>query len=210
MRVFSAALLTLAGQLLLGTVFYTIVAWLIERSGGRRRWLVTWAASARILRRAAPVSAILALVGAGLTSGGIAGAWAGVWARPVWLVVLGAVPTGAAYAMVRAGSLEARGLLRGAHRAARLAGQLVFLGSFAQLALVFTGLLFDVPLRRALVVEPSGAGPVLLVAMLSLGGGAFIALIGGLAAKPRPACYVAAVLYATGITTLIKSYQMTL
>jgi len=213
MRVLCATTLTLAGQLLLGVALYSSVAWLLARRRARRRWRGTWAAGARLLRRSTSYFALLMLVGGGLAAlspFGIRGAVGSVWARPAWFVVLGAIPAASAWTMLYAARLEARGRLRVSRRLARLGGQLLFVGSFAVLVLVWSGLLFDVALRRALVVETAGAGLVLLGAMLALGCCAFISLTAGLAGKPRPSAHVAAALYVTGVAALITAYQLTL
>jgi hypothetical protein len=213
MRLFSAAVLTLAGQLLLGAVVYATVAWLLARHRGRRRWRVTWAASARSLRRAAPCVAALALLGGGLAAlspGGVGGALAGTWVHPAWFVVLGAAPAAACHVMWQAGRLEGRGRLGSSRRGVRLGGEMLFSGALAQLALLWEGLFFHPPLRRALLVESPAAGVVLVAAMIALGSAAFAGGAGGLAGKPRPSAFFATLFYVCGVVAAIASHQLTL
>jgi hypothetical protein len=213
MRILSGALLTLSAQWLLGVLLFSTVAWLIRRLRGRRRWLATWTASARILRSAAPYAAIVALVGAAtalLLPGGPARALTGIWSQPIWFVGIGALPAASCQLMVHAGRLEARGRLRAAKRQARLAGELFFLGAQAQLVLVWAGLLLLPGGRRTLILEARGAVALLLAAMAAWAAAACIAVIGGLARKPRPSGQVATFLYLFGIVGLIATYQLTL
>jgi hypothetical protein len=213
MRVVPAAILTLATQWLLGVLLYATVAWLLGRLCGRRRWLVTWAASARNLRHAAPYAVLVPAAGAGLAAlspWGIAHSLGGIWPEPIALVLLGAAPTAACHAMLHAGRLEARGSLRAARRQGRLAGELIFVGAQAQLVLVWGGLLFRAPFRRALLADAHGAGTLLLAATVALAVAACVAVMGALAGKPRPSSYVATFLYLSGIVALIATFQSTL
>jgi hypothetical protein len=213
MRVAPAAILTLAIQWLLGALLYATVAWLLGRLRSRRRWLATWASTARTLRRAAPYALLVALVGAGLAAlspEGIARSLAGVWPHPIALVALGAAPTAACHAMLYAARLEAHGRLRSARRQGRLAGELLFVGANAQLVLVWAGLLLEAPFRRVLLADPRGAGTVFLAATVALTAAAWVAVTGALAGKPRPSSYVAAFCYLSGIVALIASYHATL
>jgi hypothetical protein len=213
MRVLSAALLTLSAQCLLGALLYLVIACLVRRLEGRRRWLATWATSARVLRRAAPWAAAMALAGAAtslLHPGGVARALSGIWTRPLWLVGLGALPAGACLVMLHAGRLEARGRLRSARRQARLAGELLFLGAQAQLVLVWANLLLLPASRRAPIFETPGGGALLLSATAALAAAACIAVTGGLARKPRPSGAIATFLYLAAIVALIATYQLTL
>lgn len=213
MRVAPAAILTLATQWLLGALLYATVAWLLGHLRGRRRWLATWAASARTLLRAAPYAVVITLAAAALAAlspGGIARSLAAIGPHPIALVLLGAAPTAGCHAMLHAARLEARGRLRTARRRGRLAGELLFVGAQAQVVLVWAGLLLDAPLRRALLANPRGAGILLLTATVALAVAACVAVTGALAGKPRPSSYVGTFCYLSGIVALIASYQATL
>ena len=90
----------------------------------------------------------------------------------------------------------------------RLAGELLFVGTLSQLIFVWSDLLFDVTVRRALVESTEGAGLTLLCGMLAMGCGAFVAVTAGLAGKPRPAGWFATILFLSGEASLIAAYQI--
>lgn len=214
MHLLQAAILTIACQFLVGRLIVSGVAWLLAhppflRGGRWRRWLVVWTDASRTLRRATPY--FLALGGAGLLLPWLLGnGLPTIRVNPGWFLLFGAGPTVGSYLLFGAARKEARGRLPAARRQARLGGELAFVGIFLQLVLVWTGLLFVVPFRRAMLVESAPSGVVLLVAMLCLGCSAFVAILAGLAGKPRPSVYFAAPLYLLGLVGLIAAAQLAL
>ncbi len=212
MRIISTALLMLVTQTLLGGLLFSLVARMLVACRSRRRWIAAWSGGARSLARAAPWAAALwlALVGLAAAPAGLAAGAAATWASPGWFAFLGAWPGAACLVLLRAGADESRGRLRRARRQARLAGELIFAGSLALLILVWAGLLFQAPLRRALVAETRLSGVVLLTGMLCLGFSGFLGVTAGLAGKPRPSSWFVSAAYAAGVMALSGAYQLTL
>jgi hypothetical protein len=211
----TATIAAAAAQLALGAALHAGVATLLARRGAgrgglRRRWIVAWSRGARALVAALPwaaaaLASLFALDALGPRRLGDLARL--VWFDPAWFVLLGALPASGCYLIVHAGGLERRGRRRAARAQARLGGELAFVGVLVFLVFVWSGLLFRVPMRRALVDGSEGAGLYLLGGMIGLGGAAFVAVTGGLAGKPRPAGLVAALLGAAGIAGLVLAFQ---
>jgi hypothetical protein len=68
---------------------------------------------------------------------------------------------------------------------------------------VFAELLFDLRLRRAALVHSGPTAVAVALGMLGVGAGAFIATLGGLSRKPRPAAYFAVVAHLAGLLALL-------
>ena len=208
MQLITAAILTVASQFLLGSLIFSGVACLL---GGRfrRRRRVAWTDAARTLCSAAPYAA-------GLGSAAAAVQWLVlgdtplIWTEPGWFLALGASATAGCYVMLNAGRREARGRLAAARRQVRLGGELAFLGTFAQLVLLWGPLIFVPATRRALLVESGTAGVILLVGMIGLLCAAFVAILAGLAGKPRPSAYFATLFYLLGLLSVLAATQMAL
>ena len=216
MRFAATTIATISVQLLLGYVFFALVSWLLTSRGAgpgglRRRWIVAWRGSSAALFRQVPFAVVALLVGLALaasSSDGVRAALDGAWFLPLPFILFGTLPTAACWLLFHSGGLEARGRLVLARAQARLAGQLTFVGILLLLIFVWFQLLFRVPIRRALVESADGAGVVMLVGMLSLGGSAFIAVIAGLAGKPRPSALFASAFYTIGTPALIAAHQI--
>jgi len=211
LQLVSAIVVALAGQFLLGVAIYTVVARLlrpgVKRGGRQRRRWAGWAAGTRELCRITPLwLALLAVATAphAWAPSGIGGALH-FWTAPWWFLLIGALPTSSCFVMVRAGARESRGQVRGARRQVRSAGILTFFGSFGVLLLVWTGLLFRVPFRRAMLAGSPVASVSVTVAIACLGIGGFVALLAGLSRKPRPTAYFGALLYLAGIVGLVTA-----
>ncbi len=214
MQLFTAAILTVASQFLLGSLIFCSVAYLlgcpgIRRGGVRRRWRVAWTDAGRTLCHAAPYVLGLGAVAA-VAHWLVAGATPLISAHAGWFLALGAGPTAGNYVMWNAGRREARGRLAAARRQVRLGGELVFLGAFAQLVLLWGDLIFLPAFRRATLVESGVAGVILLLGMICLFCAAFVAILAGLAGKPRPSVYFATMLYVLGLVGVLASVQMAL
>jgi hypothetical protein len=199
-------------QLLLGFALFLLGARLLAlrgagRGGSRRRWIVAWSLCSKALCGQLPFATIALTLG-WLLAGSFGAALDGIWFTPWPFVVAGLLPTSAIWLLLHAGGREARGELRASRAQARLAGQLAFLSILTLLCVVWFQLLFRVPIRRALVESLEGAGVVLLGGMLSLGAGSFIAIVGGLAGKPRPSGNFAAALYLIGLFCLVAAHRI--
>jgi hypothetical protein len=209
MRQATALLLALSGQLLLGWAIYaaagSVTSW-ASRQRGRtnRRLLLAWVGARRRLLGAMPVGLALLL-----------SAWALQWAAdrsftlpavPVWFLVAGALPSASVYVILDAAVLESRGKLRQARRQARLAGQLMFFGILPFLLLVGVAPWFLEPPRSVtpeeLPVRAFALATRMAVGLISTGGAAVVALLAGLAGKPRPSAWFVALLYLAGVAVL--------
>ncbi len=212
MRILAAAILTVVSQFLLGSLIFSGVACLlgrpgIRRGGLRRRWRVAWTDGRRTLCHAVPyVVALGAAVAVGQWL--VLGGTPLISAHPGWFLALGASSTAGNYVMLNAGRREARGRLGAARRQVRLGGELAFLGTFAQLVLLWRDLLFLPEFRRAMLVQSGVAGVILLVGMICLFCAAFVAILAGLAGKPRPSAYFATLLYVLGLVGVLASMQL--
>jgi len=212
----AAVITTLSVQLLLGSLLHALVSCVLARSGAgggglRRRWIVAWRGTRRGLSRLAPYAAATLVLGVFLgerTIRGVASALDGVWFQPLGFLLLGAIPTSSCYLMLYAGGLEATGRLRLARSVTRLSGELLFAGALSQLIFVWSELLFDVPVRRALVESTEGAGLAMLGGMVAMGCGAFVAVTAGLAGKPRPAGWFVTIFFLFGEASLIAAHQI--
>lgn len=203
--------LALSAQLLLGTLVVCVVSRLLAGADARRRWRAAWASSARSLNRLAPFAALAALFAAvgSATTIGLDRVWPS-W-DPTWAMALtAAMPTAGCAAMLAAARQESAGRFRRARRQARLSGELVFAGTVMLMVVIWRGLLFQLPLRRALVSESDGAGLLLVGAMVALICAGFIAVLGGLSGKPRPAALFAAMFYLGGTLGWIGAFRQTL
>ena len=205
MQLLTAAILTVASQFLLGGLLFPSVAWLLGHA--RRRWRVAWSDAGRTLCRAAPYVVGLGAAAA-VAQGFVVGRFPLLWSHAGWFVALGAGPIAGGYVMLEAGRREARGRLGAARRQVRLGGQLAFLGTFAQLVLLWRDLLFLPAFRRALLVESGTAGVILLLGMVCLFCAAFVAILAGLAGKPRPSAYFATLFYVLGLLSVLLSTRM--
>jgi len=214
MQLLTAAILTVASQFLLGSLLFSSVAWLlgrpgIRRGGSRRRWRLAWTDAGRTLWSGAPYVAGLGAAAA-VVQWLVLGGSPLIWAHPGWFLALGASPTAGSYVMLDAGRREARGRLRAARRQVRLGGELTFLGTSTLLVLLWSDLLLVPSFRRALLVESGIAGVLLLLGMICLLCAAFVAILAGLAGKPRPSAYFATLFYVLGLVGVLASTQMAL
>ncbi len=212
MQLLIAAILTVASQFLLGSLIFSSVACLLGRPGFRggrlrRRWRVAWTDAGRTLWNAAPYVAGLGAAAA-VVQWLVLNETPLIWTDPGWFLALGACSTAGSYVMLNAGRREARGRLEAARRQVRLGGELAFLGTFAQLVLLWGPLLFVPATRRALLVESGIAGVILLVGMICLFCAAFVAILAGLAGKPRPSAYFATLFYVLGLVSVLASTQL--
>lgn len=178
MDALSATLLSVAFQLLLGTVLFTAAGAFPVR---RRR--PGWLRAGRELRRASPV-ALLVLALSVLMSP--------LHAESPTLTFLaaGSISTSGCYLIWRAGRLESRGRRRAARSLGRLAGGAILIGAAALVLL--------------LVRSMPPASPSSLAAGLLLGMTGFAAVLAGLSAKPRPVGWLAIVLYLAAIGLLVR------
>lgn len=211
MRLTLSILLALTTQLLVGTLIFCAVSRLLAWRGARRRWRAAWGSSVRSLTGVAPFAAAIAAL-----TGGVAAFTIGIppirriW-DPSWIMTLAAaMPSAGCLALLAAARQEARGRFMRARRQARLAGELLFAGTVLLMVVIWSGLLFQVPLRRALVTQTDSAGLLLLGGMVALICAGFIAVLGGLAGKPRPAAWFAALFYLVASVGWIAAFQQTL
>ena len=203
--------LALCTQLLFGTLIFCVVSRLLAWRGARRQWRAAWGSSSRSLNRIAPYVAVAGLLAAGASAAtaGLARIWH-IW-DPTWAMALtAALPSAGCAGMLAAGRQEALGRFRRARRQARLTGELIFGGAVLLMVVIWRGLLFQVPLRRALVSETDSAGLLLLGAMVALICAGFIAVLGGLSGKPRPAAWFAGFFYLFATLGWIAAFRQTL
>jgi hypothetical protein len=194
---------TLSAQLVLGRLLFAVAAWAASlRRPRRRRPLVLWTVAARALRRASPF-ALAALVGSVALGRAVGLDRPLVWHSPIAFLAVGAWPTSSCYLLVHAAWRESRGAVRSARRDLRFAGQSLFAGTLLLLVVVWWDLIMQPAFRRAMLAESGTTGIVLLVAMVGMGTGAFLAAVAGLAGKPRPSAFVSGLLYAAGLAGIV-------
>jgi hypothetical protein len=207
-------LLTLALELLLGAAIVAACAWVIATwrgtgSAGRRRTAI-WTRAGRAMP--VPVAGgvvLLAIAAALLAAAGPDNTGAArIWVTPLPFALTGGLAAVGCFLVIHAGHREARGRWRESRLQARLGGKAVFLGILFQLVVVWYGLLFDVPFRRA-TLDNSGPAMSLAISMLALGVAGFIAIVSGMAGKPRPAGQIAGALYLLGLIGLALVAQPT-
>lgn len=116
------------------------------------------------------------------------------------LVIFGSLPAGAVVVGIRAGLLEAAGRLRPARRLGLEAGGALFRGNLVLLAGI-AGFAFRAP--RISTVPLAIAGGAFLAA-------GFLALLGGLTGKPRPAFKLAATGQLVGLALTLHGAGATL
>jgi hypothetical protein len=194
----AAILIQLGVALALGAAVFAVGGCLASRAlgrGGRRRRLVSWIEAGRAGRSLLPVAFAIAVVGALLSWAGGLEPGRARWPSHAAFLAVGAVPAASAWLLLRAGRLERRGRVRVARRLARLGGELMFVGCLALLILMWIDLLFRPGFRVAVVRDDARAALELVAAMLGLGIAGFVAVLGGLAGKPRPAGMVAALIF---------------
>jgi hypothetical protein len=188
---------TLSSHLLIGMALWTLLA----RTTQARR-------SARVLSRAAPWAAALALTS-------LAVCWIAGWSWspalvpfrgvvPVAFPVLGSLATSGGYLLLHAGSLEACGALRPARAQARIGGIAAFLAVDGLLFLLLLSVLFRAMAPGLGPATASLGGTIrVLTGAALIGGAGFAALLAGLSRKPRPTGTVAAALYVAGVGVLV-------
>lgn len=185
-------------QLLLGMLLLLVLA----RAGSRRRWRRGWALAAHDLRGlVASSAALLALLCA---VGWITGSALSV--EPFHLIAPGVFSVCASplaigiAALFAAGRREARGSCVTSRAVARVGGQIAFFSAAACVVLLGAGLFaLSAAERDALLTRGVGPAFALMAGSIALGMAGFVALLAGLAGKPRPSAGFAAALYVTSL-----------
>jgi hypothetical protein len=202
-----ATLLMLALHLLVGAALCAIVAAGFSLGRAGRHEAVPWHRASRTLRTTVPFAAATALV-AGVLLWLVSSAPEST-IEPVRLLlpgiftVLGAVMTSGCLLLLHAGRLESRGALRAARSEARLGGKTMFLAVDLMLILMLVSFVVRIPAHRETLSDDAFA-PIALILLgaASLGIAGFVALLAGLARKPRPSSYFVTALFLLGLLAL--------
>lgn len=185
-------------QLLLGMLLLLVFA----RAGSGRRWGRGWALAAHDLRGlVASCAVLLALLSAAAWIAGrplsiepfspIAPGLFSVCASPLAIGIA---------ALLAAGRREARGSRVTSRAVARVGGRIAFLSAAACVVLLAAGLFaLSAAERDALLTRGVGPAFALMAGSIALGLAGFVALLAGLAGKPRPSAGFAAALYVTSL-----------
>lgn len=203
----NATMLIIAVQLLIGAALCAIVATALAVGRAARRAAVPWYRSSRTLRTVAPFAAAIAFL-AGVLQWIVFSAPESTiepvrFFLPGVFTVLGAAMSSGCLLLLHAGRLESRGVLRTARTEARLGGKTMFLAVDLTLILMFVSFVVRVPAHReALASRALAPIALILVGAASLGIAGFVALLAGLARKPRPSSYFVAALYLLGLLAL--------